>query len=141
MFETFWNVVAGRNGRLLISVGPASLYDWLAMVQSATRRPNLNVGLFSDTRDHARQWAGSLDVFCAGFGGATMGRALDLAIVVHPNRVPPENGLFDYFKTSIMTRLEPEATAIVISGCREPGGLISRIAQDDRERSWLLIEG
>lgn len=86
-------------------------------------------------------------MFSAGVGGAFTGRGADLLIIDDPIKNAEDahsesnrNKKWDWWQSTIYTRLEPGATVIVMATRWHEDDLIGRIlADDDSEEPWTLL--
>jgi predicted phage terminase large subunit-like protein len=85
-------------------------------------------------------------MFTAGVGGPITGKGGDLILVDDPHKnwqeamsVATCNNIYDWFKSTLYTRAEPNATIIVLHTRWSTFDLIGRLLEDEDEDDWFSI--
>lgn len=86
-------------------------------------------------------------MFAVGVGGAITGRGADLLILDDPVKNAEQarsetakSAAWEWWKSTVYTRLEPGATALAIGTRWAEDDLIGKILEDDTEKEWRLLD-
>jgi predicted phage terminase large subunit-like protein len=84
---------------------------------------------------------------CVGAGGSITGRGADLIIIDDPHKNAAEanstvirNNIWEWFRSTVYTRLEPNGNIIIIMTRWHEDDLCGRIMNSDDSENWNIIE-